>query len=139
MPLESIEARDLNRDGSWELMVHLPLATICGPPSKSPHLPVVYTFREGNLVEARESFGNYFQQLLARRRSRWRRRPNRSLQLLLNIVLNYALLGRKDEGRNFFSQQIGRVQDELGLNGASREACESDVQILLERTNPISK
>ena len=138
MPLESIEARDLDRNGIWELIVHLPLATICGPPGKSPHLPVIYTFREGNLVEASESFRNYFQQLLTRRRSHWQKRPNRSLQFLLNIVLNYALLDQKNEGQNFFSQQIDLVHAELGLNGASREACESDIQILLERTTPIS-
>ena len=131
LPFEALEARDLNGDGTWELIVQLPVPTFCVSSSNTPLLPAVYTYRDGQFTRASKDFADYFEPLLRQHLREWRLRRNRSVQILIHTAILHSVLGRGGEGRTFFEENLKDVSEELARVGVSRQACENDVMRLV--------
>ena len=136
VPLENVHVRDVDRDGVRELLVELSLPPLCGSPRSAPHRPVAYTLLDGEAVEGKAQSDLYYRQILALRGSLWRRRANRTLHLLFNISVNYALLGDQEEAMEFFDRQIGQVRGELEAVGFGQDACREELKDFLEQIGP---
>ena len=136
VPLENVHVRDVDRDGVRELLVEVALPPLCGSPRNAPHQPVAYTFPDGEAVEGKAQSDLNYRQILALRRSLWRRRANRTLHLLLNISVNYALLGDQEDAMDFFDREIGLVKGELEAVGVGQDACREELKDFLKLMGP---
>ncbi len=58
------------------------------------------------------------------------------LHPLLNISVNYALLGDQEEAMEFFDRQIGQVRGELEAVGAGQDVCREALNNFLEQMGP---
>ena len=139
LPFEGLEARDLNGDGVWELIVQVPLSVSCVSPSKAPLLPTVYAYRDGQFTRASADFSDYFERVLRQHLREWRLRRNRTVSILIHTSLLHSVLGRGGEGRTFFEENLKDVLGELEMVGVSRQACENDVMRLLDRVGRESR
>lgn len=66
-------------------------------------------------------------------------RRNRTVSILIHTSLLHSVLGRGDEGRTFFEENLKDVLGELEMVGVSRQACENDVMRLLDRVGRESR
>ena len=101
LPFEGLKARDLNGDGTWELIVQLPVPSSCVSPSKAPLLPAVYSYRNGQFTRASKDFADYFERILRQHLREWRLRRNQSVQILIHTAILHSVLGRGGRGPDF--------------------------------------
>ena len=138
LPLEGLEIRRLDRGASWELIAHRPYPPVCGPPGSEADSASIYAYSAGipdvpgTYTESTGRYSGYLEEVLHRNLSRWAKNRDRSLALLETVALEYAALGRQQEGEAFFASNLIPFTPQIEPAGIDPNVCEARFENLAE-------
>ncbi len=138
LPFEGIELRKNGRDPDWEIIARRPYKTLCGSHYDAADVLSVYTYTDGQYTDQTTHFGNFLESVLRQNLEKWSHEKARSLQLLQTLAADYAVLGKADEGKRFLATNLSLFLPELELNGVDPNACQEDLENLLDRLPTVS-
>ena len=131
-PFDGLEVRRLGRAHTWELIVHRPTPTACGPDSDAADVISVYAYGNGKYSDQTGKFGNYLEGALREDLARWAREQSPPISLLQTLAVLYAELGQPDRAKKFFTENLPRFVPSLQQQGIDPSACLSDVDNLVD-------
>jgi hypothetical protein len=133
LPFEGLELVKANPDPAWELLARRPYPTACGPHRDSAEIPAIYGFVEGEYRDETARHLDYLQGVLRANLGKWAKQKEKSLQTLLTLGAQYALLGQREEGKRFVAMNLGAFVPELQKRGIDPNACIDDATAMLDR------
>ena len=133
LPFEGLEIRDIHKDKSWECIAHRPYMTTCGNHAEAADVLSLYAFSNGKYVDSTSQYSDYLNSSLRQNLTRWRQEKNFSLGLLQSLAVQFAQLGRKDEGKRFFVMNLNPFLPDLQRRGIDPNICLEDLENLVDR------
>jgi hypothetical protein len=133
LPFEGLDVRKLTKGTNWQCIAHRPYATTCGSQSDAVNVPAVYSFTGDQFQDATVNFGDYLQEILRQDLAKWRQEKNRSMDLLQNVAVDYAMIGQKDAGTRFFALNLSQLMSSLQSNNVDPNACLDSFQNMVDR------
>ncbi len=134
VPFEGLTIRKIDKDPDWEFIAHRPYRTFCGGHDDAADVLSIFDFADGRYVDQTANHADFFQAALQENLKTWAKEKERSIQLLQTVAVNYAALGRRDEGKRFFAMSLPELLPALKKKGVDPNACIEDFESLLDRT-----
>jgi len=132
LPFEGLDVRKLTKGAGWQCVIHRLRATNCGGQSQAVEVPAIYAFTGQRLEDRTVDFGDYFREVLRQDLSKWRQEKNRSMDLLEDVAVDYALTGQKDEGMRFFALNLTQLIPALQNNNVDPNDCLDATESLVD-------
>ena len=133
LPFEGLEIRDIHKDQSWECVAHRPYITACGPLTDAADVPAIYACVNGQFIDQTDQYADYLNSVQRQHLAKWRQEKTPSLGLLQTLVVDFAKLGQKDEGKRFFAMNLSLFLPNLRQGNYDPNACLDDVENLVDR------
>ncbi len=133
LPFEGMELRKIDKDASWEIVAHRPSRTICGSHLDAADILSVYAYADGQYTDQTTRFGSFLESVFRENLAKWVREKTRTLDLLQTLAANYAALGQREEGKRFFAMNLPTFSPQLQRMNVDPDACQEDVENLLNR------
>jgi hypothetical protein len=132
LPFEGLDVRRLTKGPNWQCIAHRPYATTCGTQADAVNVPAIYTFTGDRFQDETVNFGDYLQEVLRQDLAKWRQEKNRSMDLLQNVALDYAMIGQKAAGTRFFALNLSQLMLSLQSNNVDPNACLDSFQNMID-------
>jgi hypothetical protein len=133
LPFEGLEIRNIHKDNSWEFVAHRPYITTCGGHAEAADVLSIYAFVNGQYVDNTNQYADYLAGMLRQNLIKWREEKSLSLGLLQTLAVQFAQLGRKDEGKRFFAMNLNPFLPNLRQKGIDPNACLDELENLIDR------
>jgi hypothetical protein len=133
LPFEGLEIRRLDKDRIWECIAHRPYMTSCGTHHDAADILAVYAYADGQFADQTARFADFLHSVLRQNLAKWKQEKARSLQLLQTLAADYALLGHKDQGKQFFALNLTQFLPDIKQKGIDPNACIEDLENLVDR------
>ena len=137
-PFESLDIRKIGRSTNWELVVHRPRLTACGPRDDAADVIAIYAYSDGEFKDQTSRFSDYIQSTLQQNLAKWSREKEPSLGLLQTLAVQLAALDQKDRAKDFFKENLPRFLPQLQQRGIDPVTCRDDLDALVDHTVGLS-
>ncbi len=132
-PFDSLDVRRIGQSPQWELVVHRPQITACGPQEDAADVIAIYAYAKGQYTDQTLRFSEYLQGVLRENLAKWSREKQPSLGLLQTLAAQYGVLGQPDRAKKFFAENLARFLPQMKEQGFDSAACRDDLNGLVDR------
>lgn len=133
LPFEGLEVRKIDKGPSWEIIGHRSYGTLCGVPAHPADLIAVFAYADGQYTNQTPRFTDYLEGILRQNIAKWSEEKTRSLDLLETLAVEYARVGKPEEGKRFFAMNLPLYVPQLQKSGIDPNACLQDLEGLLDQ------
>ncbi len=133
LPFEGLEVRRLKKGTPWQCIAHRPYMTACGNHFDAADVLAIYNFNGEHFEDQTSSFGDYLQQVLRDDLAKWKQEKNRTMDLLQTLAVDYAVVGQKDLGKQFFASNLNQLIPTLQSRNVDPGACLETLESLVDR------
>lgn len=133
LPFEGLEVRKLTKSATSQLIAHRPYLTACGNHFDAADVLTVYNDTGTRYQDQTADFVDYLQEVLRQDLDKWKQEKNRTMDLLQTVAVDYAVVGQKDMGKQFFSQNLNALMPNLQSRNVDLNACLETLQSLVDR------
>ncbi len=133
LPFEGMEIRKIGNDPIWEIVARRPYQTLCGSHYDAADVLSVYTTTDGQYTDQTAHYADFLEGVLRQNLAKWSREKARSMQLLQTLAVDYAALGKQEEGKRFFATNTAQFLADLKNKGLDANACQEDLENLVDR------
>ncbi len=133
LPFEGLEVRKLTKSATWQLIAHRPYLTACGNHFDAADVLTVYNYTGTRYQDQTGNFPDYLQDVLRQDLDKWKQEKDRTMDLLQTIAVDYAVVGQKDMGKQFFAQNLIQLVPGLQSRNVDPNACLETLQSLVDR------
>ncbi len=136
LPFEGLGVRKLNKGVAWQCLAHRPYMTACGDHFDAADVLAIYNFNGTRFEDQTSKFGDYLEQVLQDDLAKWKQEKNRTMDLLQTLAVDYAAVGQKDLGKEFFASGLNQLMPSLQSRNVDPNACLETLQSLVDRIPP---
>ncbi len=133
LPFEGLEVRKLNKGAAWQCIANRPYMTACGDHFDAADVLAVYNFDGKRFEDQTSIFGNYLAEVLRDDLAKWKQEKNRTMNLLQTLAVDYAVVGQKDIGVQFFSSNLNPLIPSLQSRNVDPNACLESLESLVDQ------
>ncbi len=135
-PVEGLEVPS-SRRLPWRFIAHRPHQTTCGSHYDAADVISIYASVGGSFQDQTAKFGSYLQDVLHQNLAKWRQEKYRNMDLLQTVAVDYAVIGRRDEGLRFFALNLNLLIPNLQSHNVDPNACLDALENLVDQV-PVS-
>ena len=133
LPFEGLEFLRPDNNRPWEIIAHRAYGALCGGRDDAADIVSIYAFTDGQYTDQTSSSASFLKNTLKQNLEKWSHENVRTLGLLQTLVVNYAVLGQRDQAKRFFATNLGQFLSKLQKDQLNPNTCVDDVENFVDR------